>query len=87
MSRPTVEDRLAAMERRLTDRLAIIELQLTELKDQVGKVNEKDWRRTIGMFAGDEGMKEFFEEGRKIREADREKARKAEQKRKQRARV
>jgi hypothetical protein len=35
---------------------------------------KKDWRGTIGMFSGDAAMKEIQEEGRKIREADREQA-------------
>lgn len=42
---------------------------------QNGTRREKDWRRTIGMFAGDEVMKQIEEEGRKVREADRTKAR------------
>lgn len=33
---------------------------------------KKDWRRTIGIFAGDEVMKQIDEEARKIREADRD---------------
>jgi len=37
--------------------------------------NSPDWRQAIGIFAGDELMRKFFEEGRKIREAEREKAR------------
>ena len=35
----------------------------------------EDWRRTIGMFTDDPGMLEVFEEAMKIREADRERAR------------
>ena len=35
----------------------------------------KDWRRTIGMFTGDEMMKQIFDEALKIREKDRERAR------------
>jgi hypothetical protein len=34
----------------------------------------KNWRSTIGMFPGDSVMKEIDEEGRKIREAEREQA-------------
>jgi hypothetical protein len=34
-----------------------------------------DWSQAIGMFAGDEFMRKIFEEGKKIREAEREKAR------------
>jgi len=42
---------------------------------QEQKPPAKDWRRAIGMFANDEHMKEIEEEGRKIREAEREAAR------------
>jgi hypothetical protein len=37
-----------------------------------GANRRKDWRSTLGMFAGDDVMKEIIEEGRKIRERDRE---------------
>jgi hypothetical protein len=66
MSQPKLEERLAALEKRVA-----------ELGLAVEKLQPKDWRSTIGMFAGDEGMKEVFEEARKIREKDRAKARKA----------
>jgi hypothetical protein len=39
----------------------------------------KDWRNTIGMFAGNEVQKQIDEEGRKIREAEREEARREEE--------
>lgn len=65
MSKPTLEQRVAALEQ-----------QVAELKTAVETGERpKDWRRTIGMFAGDEMMKEIFDEALKIREADREKAR------------
>jgi hypothetical protein len=35
----------------------------------------KDWRMGVGLFAGSEFMKQVDEEGRRIREADREAAR------------
>lgn len=35
----------------------------------------KDWRKAVGMFAGSEFMKQVDEEGRRIREAEREAAR------------
>jgi hypothetical protein len=44
------------------------------LKERVAEL-EKHWRRTIGMYADNEGMKEFFDDAMKIREADRRKAR------------
>ena len=36
-----------------------------------GSADEKDWRRSVGMFDDDPIMKEIQEEGRKIREAER----------------
>lgn len=35
----------------------------------------KDWRKAVGMFAGSEFMKLVDEEGRRLREAEREAAR------------
>jgi hypothetical protein len=35
----------------------------------------KDWKRTVGMFTNDEGMKQLFQEALKIREKDRRQAR------------
>jgi hypothetical protein len=34
----------------------------------------KDWRKAVGLFAGSDFMKQVDEEGRRIREADREAA-------------
>ena len=34
----------------------------------------KDWRRTCAVFTGDDFMKQVFEEGRKIRDAERKRA-------------
>jgi hypothetical protein len=60
----------------LNRRVADLEHELAALKRQVEAGPVKDWRRTVGMFTGDDVMKAIFEEGQKIREADREKARK-----------
>ncbi len=65
MSEMTLEQRMAALERKVTE----LEAALAN----GGRV--KDWRRTIGMFTGDEVMKRIDEEGRKWREAERRKAR------------
>jgi len=35
---------------------------------------DKDWRRTRGVFTGDDLMGQVFEEGRKIRDAERKRA-------------
>ncbi|HEY7426043.1 MAG TPA: hypothetical protein VH682_17565 [Gemmataceae bacterium] len=69
MSQGTVEERLTTLEK-----------QVAELQAQVQKLaRPKDWRNVVGMFAGDEVMKRIDEAGRKIREKDRERARKAAQ--------
>ena len=59
----------------LEQRVAALERELAELKLQRGKGRENDWRRTIGMFTDNAGMKEVFAEAMKLREADRRKAR------------
>jgi hypothetical protein len=59
---------------------ATLETRVTELERQVKallashKVTKpgKDWRRTRGAFTGDDLMKQVFEEGRKIRDAERQ---------------
>ena len=63
MSEPTLESlarRLADVERRLNEK------QVT---------SAKDWLSAVGMFTGREFSKIIDEEGQKIREADRDEAR------------
>ncbi len=64
MSRATLEERVAALERRVGDLLA----------HQAGVGRAKDWRRTRGAFTEDDLMKQVFAEGRRIREAERKRA-------------
>jgi hypothetical protein len=60
----------------LEQRVAALEHELAVLKEAVANGTLlKDWRRTIGMFSGDAVMKQIDEEARKIREADRRRAR------------
>ena len=60
----------------LEERVAALERELAELKVAVANgARQKDWRRTIGMFTDDPGMKRVFEEAMKLREADRARAR------------
>jgi hypothetical protein len=61
----TLEERVAALERQV---LAI-------LGNHVGAGHANDWRHTRGAFTGDDLMKQVFEEGRKIRDAERKRAR------------
>jgi hypothetical protein len=65
MSRTTLEDRVAALERQVRALLA---------NHAAGTQRAKDWRRTRGVFTGDDLMKQMFEEGRRIRHADRKSA-------------
>jgi hypothetical protein len=56
-----------------------LEYRVTSLEEQVAqlKINgqrAKDWRRTVGMFTGDELMKRIDEEALRFREEDRAKA-------------
>jgi hypothetical protein len=47
----------------MEQRLANLELQMKELLVRLGRTpRQKDWRRTVGMFAGDPGMKRIFDE-------------------------
>jgi hypothetical protein len=64
MSQLTLEERLAALEKRVD-----------ELSAVVAKATEKDWRRTVGMFAGNEAMKAIDAAGQAILEKERQRAR------------
>jgi hypothetical protein len=64
MSGATLEERVAALE----DQIAAL------VANHAGAGRAKDWRRTRGAFTGDEFMKQVFEEGRKIRDAERRRA-------------
>jgi hypothetical protein len=67
MTKPALEERVAALER-----------QVAELREALAIGDQpKDWRRTIGMFSGDEVMKRIDEEGRKWREAQRPKTKRS----------
>jgi hypothetical protein len=59
----------------LEDRVADLEVLVKHLGNELRKVRQKDWKRTIGMFTDDEEMKSIFKEALKLREADRKKAR------------
>jgi hypothetical protein len=65
MSRASLKERVAALERQVGALLASRE----------GTGRSKDWRRTRGAFTGDELMKQIFAEGRKIRDAEKKRAR------------
>ncbi len=55
----------------LAERVAILEKEMARIRQpQQAAPRTRDWRRTVGMFAGDEVMKEIFEAGRQIRDAE-----------------
>lgn len=64
MAQSTFEERLEALEKAVA--------QLADRSQAA--LESKDWRSTVGMFANDPVMKEIQEEGRKIREAERQDA-------------
>jgi hypothetical protein len=64
MSSAALEQRVAALEKKVDDLLA-----------NQPDVPANDLRSLRGMFTGDDLMKEIFDEGRKIREAERKRAR------------
>jgi hypothetical protein len=61
MSRATIEERVAELEKQVGALLA----------HHAAPKRFKDWRRTRGIFTGDDFMKKVFQEGSKIRAADR----------------
>ena len=67
MSQPTLDQRVAVLEQEVA-------LLSQQLSSDAGSAN-KNWRSTLGMFAGDSVMKEVIEAGRAIREHDREQTR------------
>jgi hypothetical protein len=55
-----------------------LESELAALRQEVLAARQnggKDWRRTIGAFTDDEGMKEILAEAMKFRDQDRKKGR------------
>jgi hypothetical protein len=64
MSRATLAERVATLEKQV----------LSLLANHTGTSSVKDWRRMRGAFTGDDVMKQIFEEGRKIRAAERKRA-------------
>jgi len=64
MSQAKVEERISALERTVADLLQ---------SRSAGRL--KDWKRTVGMFSGNKLMKEIDAAGQKIRNLDRQHAR------------
>lgn len=68
MAEPSMEERIGVLERQVAE----LQAALRGGGGGGGGPPAKDWRRTVGMFAGDEVMKQIDEEARKFREADRQ---------------
>ena len=65
MSQAKVEERLSALEQTVA--------QLIQSRRPAGRA--KDWKRTVGMFSGNELMKEIDAAGQKIRDQARQRSR------------
>ncbi|MCI0639523.1 MAG: hypothetical protein L0Y72_10480 [Gemmataceae bacterium] len=62
--------------KQLEQRVAALESQVAALQAaQANGVQPTGWRTTVGMFTGDEVMKQIDRAARKIREADRRRTR------------
>jgi hypothetical protein len=63
----------------LEQRVKSLETQVARIEDELrsaaGSGKTKDWRRTIGAFTDDEGLKEILQDAMRLREADRTKVR------------
>ncbi len=67
--KPTLEERVATLERQVADLIAALEKRTESAR-------KTDWQRSMEAFADEPIMPGIIEEGRKIREADRKRARK-----------
>jgi hypothetical protein len=63
----------------LEQRVTALEQEVADLKSRRGR--DKDWRRTIGIFTDNPGMKELIALAMKLREADRNQARRRQRRR------
>lgn len=60
----------------LKTRVESLESEVARLKDELrASRTGKDWRRTIGAFTDDDGMKDLLKEAMRLRTADGKKAR------------
>ena len=64
------------MARRIEERLTALEQAVAKLQAALAMVKPaKGWRKTVGMFTGDDTMKEIDQQMRKARERERAKVR------------
>lgn len=58
----------------IEERVTSLENQMRELTTRLGQPKrEKDWRRTVGMFANDPDMQRVFDEAQRLRDEGRQK--------------
>jgi hypothetical protein len=70
----------------LEERVAVLERQVQQLiESKTGRKRVKDWRDSVGMFTGNDLMKEIDRAGAAIRVRERRQARRAAAKRGRRA--
>ncbi len=69
MTQLSIDERVAALEVQVANLVKSTAITAAAPAQQVS-----DWRATFGMFAGDPIMQEVIEEGRRIRQQDREQA-------------
>ena len=67
MSQSTLEERVTRLEQLYDDWL--------RKRSVEGEPARDDWLKSVGMFAGDPLMKDIIEEGRRVREEDRQQTR------------
>jgi hypothetical protein len=73
---------------RLKQRVAAGEQQVAPLHTSANNhTSSSDWRSTVGMFTGDPIMKEIDKAARKLREADRRRAKRESSRKANRCRV
>ena len=59
----------------IEERVTVLESQVTDLMARLGKpLPTKDWRKTLGMFTGNEAMRRIDDAALRYREEDRERA-------------
>ena len=75
MSNPTLEQRVAELEREVAQLKA--QRANGQAAPKLHQPGPDDWKKTIGMFDGDPVFKEMLDHAAKLREEEREQARQA----------
>src|SRR5581483_10079230 len=78
LQRHSNRQELAMTLQTLENRVKVLESQFAKLQDTIAAAQngpEKNWERAVEKYAGDEGLMSIFREAKKLREADRKRAR------------